>query len=85
VDLPERRHLYNGFGNALTRAMELVAVPLLFALAGWLVDRWLGSAPVATIAFGAFGLAGIATRAYFQYAADMAAHERALPSRRGDR
>ena len=30
MDLKDRQHLYNGFGNGLARAFELAATPLVF-------------------------------------------------------
>jgi F0F1-type ATP synthase assembly protein I len=82
VDLREQRHLYNGFGNALSRGFELVVTPLVFAVLGWLLDRVLGTSPILAIAFGAFGFAGVCVRSYLQYTAAMAGHAAALPSRR---
>lgn len=82
MDFRDRRDLYNGFGNGLARAFELVVTPLLFALLGWLVDRALGTGPFIAIALGAFGLAGVAVRSYYQYAARMDALEAALPGHR---
>jgi len=51
-----RRELYQGFGNTLSRAMELVAAPFLFAALGFLADRVLGTSPVLAIIFGVIGL-----------------------------
>jgi F0F1-type ATP synthase assembly protein I len=82
VDLRERRHLYNGFGNALSRGFELVVTPLVFALGGFALDHWLGTSPVFTLLLGAFGLAGVCVRTYLQYVAAMEEHASALPSAR---
>ncbi|MGE0794880.1 MAG: AtpZ/AtpI family protein [Acidimicrobiia bacterium] len=82
VDLRGQRHLYNGFGNALSRAFELVVTPLVFALAGWFVDRWLDTSPTFVLVLGGFGFAGVCARTYFQYVDAMAAHDAELPSRR---
>lgn len=83
MELREQRHLYNGFGNALSRAFELVVTPLLFGLLGWFLDRWLGTSPVLVVVLGAFGFAGVCVRTYFQYVGAMADHDAELPSRRG--
>ena len=80
-DRDDKRDIYNGFGNTLARASELVGAPLLFAFFGWLLDRWLGTDPVLLIVLGLFGLAGIVVRTYYQYAHDMQAHESRLPGR----
>lgn len=85
MDLRERRHLYNGFGNALSRGFELVVTPMVFALGGWFLDRWVGTTPVFTVVLGVFGFAGVVTRMYLQYVAAMAEHDAALPSRRAER
>jgi F0F1-type ATP synthase assembly protein I len=82
VDLREQRHLYNGFGNALSRGFELVVTPLVFALLGWFLDRWLGTAPLLAVALGAFGFAGVCVRSYLRYTLAMTEHDAELPSRR---
>lgn len=80
VDLRDRRDLYNGFGNGLNRAFELVVVPLVFAVPGWGLDRWLGTGPFLAILTGAFGLAGVCVRAYWEYSTKMDALQAELPS-----
>lgn len=85
VDLRGQRHLYNGFGNALSRAFELVVTPLVFAVLGWLLDRAFGTSPLLAVALGAFGFAGVCVRSYLQYTSAMAEHDAALPSRRAGR
>ena len=71
MDQRAKRELYNGFGNTLSRAFEIALIPLLFALPGWGLDRWLGTSPVFALVFGLFGLAGVAARSYFEYSARM--------------
>ncbi|MGH9119497.1 MAG: AtpZ/AtpI family protein [Acidimicrobiales bacterium] len=46
----ERRALTNGFGDALAKAFELAATPAVFGFLGWLLDRWLGTAPIFLLA-----------------------------------
>jgi len=79
VDVRDKRDLYNGFGDTLARAFELVVTPLVFALLGRLLDGWLDTTPVFTVALGAFGLAGTVLRMYFGYEAAMKRHEQAGP------
>ncbi len=79
VDLRARRDLYNGFGNSMARAFELAAIPLIFALPGWGLDRWLGTGPLFALLGGLFGLAGVAARSYYEYAARMDQEQAALP------
>jgi F0F1-type ATP synthase assembly protein I len=78
-ELTARRDLYQGFGNALATAVELVGAPLLFGLAGVLLDRWLGFFPVLTVVLGLYGLIGGALRAYYGYVAKMAQEESGKP------
>ena len=81
-ELGARRDLYQGFGNALGQAVELVALPILFGLLGFLLDRWLGWTPVLTLVLAGYGLAGGVLRAYYAYNHRMRAEEAQLPSRR---
>jgi F0F1-type ATP synthase assembly protein I len=75
----ERQSLWNGFGNGLSQAFELAAVPALFALAGWGIDSWLGSGPWIMLALLVVGLFGTILRTYYAYAAEMAEHEKDKP------
>ncbi len=43
--LAAKRELNQGFGNALSTAVELAGTPALFGFAGWRLDHWLGSTP----------------------------------------
>ena len=81
-ELLARRQTWNGFGNALSRAIELVATPVLFALAGWYLDRWLGTRPVFTLSLFLLAIVGMAARMYYAYVAEMQAHEEAAPWKR---
>ena len=65
MDLRARQQTYNGFGNAMSRAIELVAAPLLFAGIGWLIS------PLAALVLGMFGVVGQFLRMYYRYKADM--------------
>ena len=79
MDLRDRQATYNGFGDALATAVELVATPLVFALIGWLIDRAVGTAPVFAVVLGLVGVVGVALRSYYQYRADMAREEEGKP------
>lgn len=74
-ELRDRRALNNGFGNALSRAFEIVVTPLLFGLIGWFVDRALGTSPVLTVGLFAFGLVGVAVKLKLGYDREMATHD----------
>ena len=69
MDLRARQDTYNGFGEALSRAIELVLTPLLFAGLGWLFS------PVAALVLGLLAVVGQFVRLYYQYAARMDAEQ----------
>ena len=73
------KRLYQGFGDANTRAVELVVAPLVFALLGMLLDSRFGTGHVLAIALGVFGLVGAVLRAYYQYTAAMKQAEAGKP------
>lgn len=79
MDLREKRALYNGFGETLTRAVEFVAAPGIFAWLGHLADRALSTGTLLTVAFAVFAAAGVFVRAYFAYGEAMREHEAAAP------
>ena len=79
MDLRAKRDLYNGFGTTLSRAFEIVLIPLIFTLPGWGLDRWLGTSPVFALLSGLFGLVGVSARMYYEYAARMDAEAAKLP------
>ena len=79
MELHDRQATWNGFGNALSQAVEFVAGPLLFALLGWFLDRLFGTGPVLAISLGLFGLAGVVARAYYTYRAAMDREEEGKP------
>ncbi len=65
--LDERRGLYQGFGNALALAVELVAVPVVFLLSGLWLDGRLGTRPLFTIVLLVVAVVGMALRSYYAY------------------
>lgn len=85
MDLRDRQALNNGFGNALALAVEIVVTPLVFALGGWAIDRWLGTSPLFALLLGLFAAVGLAVRMYFQYGDDMAREEEGKPWTRSRR
>lgn len=52
MDLRERRELNNGFGNALSRAVEIAVTPIIFGFFGYLLDGRLGTRPIFMLVFG---------------------------------
>ena len=77
MDLRDRRQTWSGFSDALARAIELVATPLLFAVGGWYLDRWLGTRPLFTLTLFLLVVVGMAARMYYAYKAEMQRHEEA--------
>lgn len=78
----DRRELYNGFGNTLAKAVELVVTPMIFALGGHLLDARAGTRPMFTLTLLVFALMGMFARMYFAYVAEMSAHEARAPWKR---
>jgi len=74
-----QRGLYQGFGDANTRAFELVLVPLIFGFVGFLIGSAVGLVLPLTLAFGIFGLVGAMVKAYYEYKAAMAKAEEGKP------
>lgn len=76
MDRSERAELIKGLGDDVAaRGFELVGAPVLFALLGFLLDRWLGTTPLLTIVLAVFALAGSAYMLWFRYDEQMKAHE----------
>jgi F0F1-type ATP synthase assembly protein I len=75
----DRKELYSGFSGALSRAFELAVTPMLFGGLGWLLDRWIGIAPVLTIAFAIFAITGTGVSAWYRYKAQMDEAEAGTP------
>jgi hypothetical protein len=74
-DLAARRQLNRGYNDGLTRAVEIVATPLLFGWLGYLLDGWVGIRPVFTIVLAAIGVSGIFVKLWLRYDHEMRAHE----------
>ena len=79
MELHERQATWNGFGDAWARAFELVVTPLLFALAGWGIDRWLDTSPWFALGLGVFGVIGVGVKSYYEYKAAMEREEEGKP------
>ena len=77
MDLRDRRQTWSGFSDALARAIELVATPMLFGLGGWYLDQWLDTRPLFTLTLFLLVVVGMAARMYYAYKVEMQAHEQA--------
>jgi F0F1-type ATP synthase assembly protein I len=83
MDLRDRRQTWRGYSDALARAIELVATPLLFGLGGWYLDRWLGTRPLFTLILFLLVVVAMVARMYYAYTAEMKLHEQAGAWARG--
>lgn len=79
MDLREKRALYNGFGDTLTRAVEFVAAPAIFGFLGYLLDSAFGTDPVLMVVLASFAFVGVVVRAYFAYEVAMREQEADTP------
>ena len=78
MDQSDRRDLYNGFGDALARAVELVVTPAIFGYLGWLADRHFGTTPVITIVLFVLVFGYVAWRMWYGYEQQMQGEETRL-------
>lgn len=60
----------------------MVLTPLVFAVAGFGLDAWLGTRPLLTIVLGLLALVGKLLVEWYRYAARMDHHEEALTANR---
>lgn len=84
-DLSAKRELNNGFGNALSTAVELAVTPAIFAFLGWRLDLWLGTTPLFLLFFFLFTFGYVMWRQRAIYEAKMTRQEQELLGPKGDR
>ena len=70
----QRRELTQSM-NRSHGSFELVVSPLIFALIGYGLDRWIGTTPWLTVIFAIIGLAGAVVKIYYGYEVEMRQHE----------
>lgn len=75
-DRSAQRHLNRGYGDALSGAFEIAITPLIFGGLGYLLDSWLGTAPVIMISLGLFAITGVFVKMWFLYDQQMTKDER---------
>ena len=73
--LRERRELNQGLGDAFATAFEFAAVTAIFLGIGWLLDRWLGTAPWFMVGLALFCLIGKSILLLATYNEKMKRHE----------
>jgi F0F1-type ATP synthase assembly protein I len=76
---PQRDGGARSHNTGMGRGTELAITPLVFVGVGWLVDRWLGTAPVATLVIATLGIAGTFLKVWIGYDRDMRAAEAGKP------
>jgi hypothetical protein len=81
--LAAKRELNHGFGDTMSRGVELALLPTVFGFFGWLVDRWLGTGPAFLLGFVVFAFTGMLVRMWIGYDAEMRRHEADLATRQG--
>jgi hypothetical protein len=69
VDLNQKREFSDGLFNQSTGSFELVLAPVILALAGLAIDRWLGITPVLTIVLAVAGMIGSWAKQFYSYRA----------------
>lgn len=78
VEESQRGELLNQMRSA-SGGYELVISPLLLALIGFALDRWIGTTPLVTVLFAVIGLVGAVITLYYRYQHDMDEHEARAP------
>ena len=76
---PAEKHLMQGLDGGVTRGIEMVVTPLLFALLGFWLDGIFGTRPVLTVVFFTLALAGAVASVYYRYRAEMDEQEKGKP------
>ena len=71
--------MWNGFGDGLARAFELVATPAIFGFLGHLLDRRLGVSPLFLVAFLVLAVVWGFAKTWMGYEASMKAQDAAAP------
>lgn len=78
MDLADRRDTYNGFGDALARAFELVGTPAIFGWLGWLLDGRIGTRPLFMLVFVFVTFGYMTWKLWAEYDRAMQAQEQKL-------
>ena len=78
MDLRDRQAMYNGFGDALARAFELVLTPAVFGFLGWLLDQRLGVTPLFTVTLTLVVFLYVGWKLWRGYETTMRGHEERL-------
>jgi len=77
-DLAAKRQLNRGYGDGLSRAIEIVLTPVILGFLGSLIDGWLGTRPAFMIGLVVLGAVGIFVKLWIGYDREMRVHEAKL-------
>ncbi len=77
----ERRAINVGSEDALAKAFEMALTPIAMAGVGWLLDRWLGTAPIFLVGFAVFTFCYVVWKGFRGYDTAMRAQEAQLDGR----
>lgn len=77
----DRRDLYNGFGDTLARAFEVVFTPLVFGVIGYWIDGRTHTRPLFALTFGILVLVYTLWKLAKGYMTAMEAEERKVVPR----
>ncbi|MEY2421475.1 MAG: putative F0F1-ATPase subunit Ca2+/Mg2+ transporter [Acidimicrobiaceae bacterium] len=80
MDLRDRRELNNGFGNALSRAIDLTVTPMIFGFLGYLLDGRFGTRPLFMLGLFGFTIGYLFWKQYLHYSVEMDEHQRKISS-----
>lgn len=75
--------MYRGFGDSLSRSVELAVTPPIIGAFGYLLDRLFGIVPVLTITFFLIAMIGLIATMWYGYEARMRSHEQSGPWAKG--
>ena len=71
MDLNQKREFSDGLFNQSSGSFELVLAPVILAIAGLGLDRWLGLLPLCTIVLALAGMIGSWAKQYYSYRSAM--------------
>lgn len=71
MELSQRSEPSNNYGDGMSIAFELVGTPAIVGGLGYLLDRWLGTTPVFTVALTLVALATVAGLTIWRYNAEI--------------
>lgn len=75
----DQRTTWEGFSDALARAVELVGVTVIFVLGGLWLDSRLGTRPLFIVVLGLLAVIGLGIREFYEYQARIAKEEEGKP------